>query len=471
MQFAGFPGFFPPGAGFSWRTPEPGNDLLPHYETLGLEPGASAEEVRRAYRRLAVVHHPDKGGDVEKFRAVSEAYEALCGPQKGADDGGVDLFSSLFQQQGGGSARAARTPDVLQEEFFTLEELYGGCSRSLDVSRSVVDGASPPRSCHTCRGSGTVSEIRRIGPIEQHLRTRCHACEGEGQLFARKSSKEKVDVYVPRGAFDGHRIVVRGKAHEAPGAETGDFICVVRQREHPIFRRRGADLFVRRSVSLCAALCGFRLPLVHLDGRRLLLTFCGVFRPRRPSDQPRPPPLWETFAETDCPDADVVAVSHSTDPELMRRACEHDLKDRGIESEAFVVERDGSRCLRGSRAEVLERCKDKPGCVLHVKGCSVVGVDWLLPAAIGEGMPVLSRTERGNLFVEIDILFPERLSDQQKETLRACLLDEGSSADDFVDFDEEVKLVDADPSASATEHPQATPPNAQGAQQVQCQQQ
>ena len=474
MHFAGFPGFFSAGEGFSWSAGEQTHDVSRHYETLGLAPGATSEEVRRAYRRLAVVHHPDKGGDVEKFRAISEAYEAIGDPQKSAPAAGVDFFSGLFQPGPAGKARALRTPDVLQEEIFTLEELYSGCARALQVSRIVVDETCPPRSCSACRGTGAVSEVRRIGPMEQHLRTRCHACGGEGQIFTKKTLKQSVDVYVPRGAFDGHRIVVRGMAHEAPGATTGDLVCVVRQREHPVFRRRGADLYVRRSVSLCAALCGFRLSLVHLDGRRLLLSFCDVFRPRRFAGEPRPPPLWETFFDTDCPDAEVVAVAHTSDPAVLRRACEKDLKDRGVESEAFVVEQGSARCLRGTRAEALARCKDKPGCVLHVKGCSVVRAEELLPAAVGEGMPILSSNERGNLFVEIDVIFPERLSEAQKEVLRSCLGGE-DPCDDGSDADEELKLVDVDPSASLCpppqDSPQDPPSDAHDGPQMQCQQQ
>ena len=299
MFFSGFHGFSAgPDSGFALG-PERGG-LDKHYAALELDRKATTADVRKAYRRLAVIHHPDKGGDADKFKEITEAYEVLCDPRKRGSDGGgghpSDVFANLFQASG--AQRRAKTRDVERDLHVTLEELYSGCTRKVAVERNVADPKTPQRSCKACGGTGIVTEVRQIGPMVQHVRTRCGACNGVGSSFSTTKSEETLEVYVPRGASDGDQIVVGGKADELPNSETGDAVFVVRQAPHAEFRRYGADLYVRRTISLAEALCGFRLAVTHLDGRRLLLKFGDVFSPRREPPSPVAGPEdseWEGF--------------------------------------------------------------------------------------------------------------------------------------------------------------------------------
>lgn len=245
------------------------------YKLLELERSASAADVRKAYRRLAVLHHPDKGGDAEKFKEISLAYEVLSDDEKrrvydergeaGVQGGGgdpTDIFEMFFGGGTGGGKR--RTKDVVHPIDLTLEQLYTGVTKKLAVNRDVIDASEPVRDCGVCGGTG-----RGPAPAFQPMPVHCKACSGSGRSYKKERVREVMEIFIEKGAPHGHRIVFAGRADEQPDCETGDVVFIVHQKEHREFRRRGADLFLERKISLLDALVGFRMVFTHLDGRRI----------------------------------------------------------------------------------------------------------------------------------------------------------------------------------------------------------
>merc|ERR1719198_2532875 len=99
----------------------------------------------------------------------------------------------------------------------------------------------------------------------------CTTCSGAGKSFKTKKEREILQVHIQKGAPDGHKVIFREKADEHPDADTGDVVFQLKEQKHKEFTRRGADLFVERSISLVEALCGFEIEVTHLDGRKLLI--------------------------------------------------------------------------------------------------------------------------------------------------------------------------------------------------------
>lgn len=433
MFFQGFPGgafpggafpggAFPGGAFPGWPQAPQGPPPAKLYETLELPPTANTEEVRKAYRRLAVLHHPDKGGDAEKFKEISQAYEALTSPQKREAEGAPsDLFSRMFN----GRARA-RTPDVVRDLEVTLEEIYTGVARRVEIERTVLDGAAAPSNCTNCHGSGQTCEVRQLGAVMQQIRTPCRACSGAGKSFASSRRTEALEVHVPRGAPDGARVAVAGKADEQPNSDAGDAVFVLRLAPHPEFRRLGADLYAARTVTLLQALCGAVLRMQHLDGRELVLRADGL-RPARAFEAlQRRAPVWERFAGSDCPGLEVVGVAESTDPEVLQRACEGELRAKGLDVSAFVVAGGRAHFFRGSREEASAARAAAPGKTLYL----VAAAERLrLQGVRGEGLPVPSSCARGDLFIEVDVAFPAELTEAQRAAMRECLGPEPDGGD------------------------------------------
>ncbi|KAG8465859.1 hypothetical protein KFE25_005429 [Diacronema lutheri] len=283
-----------------------------YYETLGVGRDATDAQLKKAYRKLALEHHPDKGGSPDKFKQIAEAFSTLSDPQKrqiydqygkegvrradagGAPGAGVgpsaeEMFGMFFG--GGWGGRPEEAEDILAPLDLTLEDMFVGRSRSVRVERTRVcgecrgkggKGGAEGRRCETCDGRGAVIRMRQLGAgMVQQLRTACPDCKGEGKVLkpsercgacgGRKVTSEAatVAVPVPPGIEQGERIVLRGEGNAEPGLRPGDLVLVVRELAHATYRRQGPHLVAELDVSLREALGGFERPLRRLDGGTL----------------------------------------------------------------------------------------------------------------------------------------------------------------------------------------------------------
>lgn len=316
---AGADSFFGNMFGAGGPGPAAGADTE-YYETLGVGKDATEAQLKRAYRKLALKHHPDKGGSPEKFKQVSEAFSTLSDPRKrevydrfgkagvqrteaggspgagGGMSGGMgvasaeDIFNMFFG--GGGGARAAEEAEDTELPLdLSLEEMYTGKSAQVRVGRTRVCArcagkgtktGAEAATCTTCEGRGAVLRLRQLGAgMVQQLRVRCPDCEGEGTVVkpsdrcggcqGRKVVAETaaLQVPVPAGISQGEQVVLRGEGSEAPGLRAGDVVLVVREKPHGTYRRQGPNLIAELPLSLSEALFGFERPLRRLDGSAL----------------------------------------------------------------------------------------------------------------------------------------------------------------------------------------------------------
>ena len=291
------------------------------YDLLGVSKGASAAEIKKAYRKMAVKHHPDKGGDEQKFKEISAAYEVLSDDEKrqlydeygeeALKDGGMgggggspfDIFEAMFGGnpfgpgggggRGGGRSRVRKGEDVVHGLKLGLDDLYNGVTKKLSLSKNVIcqkcDGkgskSGASGTCNGCRGAGVKVVVRQIAPgMVQQMQTVCNDCRGTGQTISEKDKCEKchaakvvqekkvLEVHIEKGMKHNQRVVFQGEADEAPDTVPGDIIFVVQQKEHPVFTRKGDDLFMEKEISLVEALCGMKMTVDHLDGRQLVIS-------------------------------------------------------------------------------------------------------------------------------------------------------------------------------------------------------
>lgn len=243
-------------------------------ETLEVDKDADAKEIKKSYRRLSRTHHPDKGGDEHKFKEINAAYEILSDEDKrkqydkygleGVDDGGAaahggeDLFSMFFGGGSGrrGSAGPRKGPSVNHPLKVSLEDLYNGKTVKLAINKKVIVG--DVTECEKCHGQGATMEMRQIGPgMITQMQRPCDACNGQGNKAETKTERKVLEVHIDKGSTHGQRITFRGEADEIPGMETGDINFIVQEKEHELYKRKGADLLVTKDLSLKQALCGF----------------------------------------------------------------------------------------------------------------------------------------------------------------------------------------------------------------------
>lgn len=196
------------------------------------------------------------------------------GLEDGPGGGGSpdDLFSMFFGG-GGGRSRSAgprRGEDINHPLKVSLEDLYNGKTVKLAVSRQVIVGDT--KMCSTCDGQGVVVELRQIAlGMVQQMQRRCANCNGEGYQCQRKREREVLEVLVEKGMTHNQKIVFRGKADEKPNTEPGNINFIVQEKEHALFKRKGADLLITKTLSLNEALCGFEWKITHLDKREIII--------------------------------------------------------------------------------------------------------------------------------------------------------------------------------------------------------
>eukprot|EP00899_Mesostigma_viride_P003292 jgi/Mesvir1/12964/Mv05975-RA.1 len=300
------------------RMPKKSNNTR-YYEILGVNNKATADELKKAYRKLAIKFHPDKGGDPEKFKEINQAYDVLSDPEKrqiyddygedaikegmgGGGGGGMnpmDIFESFFGGGlgGGGGRGRGRGPrkgeDVVYPVKVTLSDLYNGTSKRLSLEKNVIcqkcDGKGSKSGetvkCAGCRGSGMKVTIRQLGPgMIQQLQSVCNECGGTGESISEKDrcpqckgnkvcqEKKMLEVHVEKGMVHGQKIVFQGEADEAPDTVPGDIVFLIQMKDTGgPWKRKDDDLFMEQNLTLVEALCGFKFPIRHLDDRLLVV--------------------------------------------------------------------------------------------------------------------------------------------------------------------------------------------------------
>ena len=255
------------------------------YEVLGLDRNASQDDIKKAYRKLAREHHPDKGGDPEKFKKVQEAYEVLSDPEKrenfdrfGTADAPPqgpnpnDIFAQMFGGAFGGPRGPVRRADHHHELNITLEEAYRGLTRTFKVTLSKPCFACR-KQCPQCRGRGSVQI--QMGPMA--FSQPCPSCGGQGggssgcqgcNFKSKKYEPLNLELKIPAGVEEGATLVAGGMGEQPqkPDEEPGDLIFHIKIQDHPELMRQGKDLIWSTRISFADSVNGKVIQVPHFDG-------------------------------------------------------------------------------------------------------------------------------------------------------------------------------------------------------------
>ena len=285
-------------------------DVKDYYKTLGVDKKASQDEIKKAFRKLARKCHPDLNpGDKvseQKFKEINGAYEVLSDPKKRAEydqfgsspfgAGGPgfegfrtqdyreafdfgDIFTDLFGAQGRPEAHAAKGPDMVMGLELSLEEAFSGVTKTITYNREALcstcnaSGAESSQICDACKGSGSLKASKGFFKMSQpctacggagrKVTKACSACRGSGKKFQTETLKVKI----PTGADTGSRVKLKGMGGAGTGGgTTGDLFIEITVRHHPIFKRKGDDIYLELPVTFGEAALGAKIEVPTIDG-------------------------------------------------------------------------------------------------------------------------------------------------------------------------------------------------------------
>ena len=276
------------------------------YKELEIDPGSDNDTIKKAYRKAAMKHHPDKGGDPEKFKKISEAADILLDPKKKAIyenrkmnnpfEGVVDpmdIFNSFFGNSFFGNGRSDPQSEDFKNIELKLEEIYSGKNVRLKINRKLCCqgcdgiGGLGKVTCKECNGFGQVTRIMNMGAgMVQRITTVCNRCNGRGETIKNicelchgKGLIDDVhiqDVQIPAGVKHGEIISIRGQGNYNKLRRTYNDINIrVLEKKHQIFERRRNDLIMRKNVTIGEMICGTTYTHTHLNGDTINIDVSG----------------------------------------------------------------------------------------------------------------------------------------------------------------------------------------------------
>ena len=261
-----------------------------YYQILGIQKSASQDEIKKAYKKLAVKEHPDKGGDAKKFQSISNAYNVLSDPKKrenydrfGNENANRpqnphDIFAHFFgKTQNNPFGRPhhqqpvnVKCNDILHNYNISLRECYTGVKKQIKIKTKAYK-FDKLKQCETCQGVGSIKNVKNMGVFTQIFESQCNDCKGTGVIDKNNNASyeiEKiVDLEIPCGVQNNHHIVLEGLGEQpkTKNYKAGNLIFKINIQPNDVFERIGNDLYSSINIDFISSITGANIRYNIMD--------------------------------------------------------------------------------------------------------------------------------------------------------------------------------------------------------------
>ena len=229
-----------------------------YYKLLSINENASNKEIKKAYRKLAIKYHPDKGGDEEQFKLISEAYKILSDPESRQNYDIHGISQEIIKE----------TIKAKTESFYidvSLDDIYNGSEIPIEITSKKVDYETLV-TCNYCNGTGKLIDYSIFNEIHEY---ECNYCNGIKYNYTTNKVVEKHLITIPKGIANKDKIILKNKGNEIPYGISGDIELIINELPHKYFTRKGLNLFYKVNINLIDCLCGYEFTIKHLDGKKI----------------------------------------------------------------------------------------------------------------------------------------------------------------------------------------------------------
>jgi len=269
------------------------------YHILGVARDASPDEIKKSYRKLCIQHHPDKGGDEQRFKQISEAYNILKDPQKKQvyDQFGIDglkqgmdqssvfnheemqsMMENMFGFSPFGPNRMNQSRNVQMIIMISLEDVVNGNPNMMYLHRrKIIDPTKQLIPCNVCKGEGKRTMASNIGFMQMMQQVACPQCKG--QCFQNINDvqamiEEKINIPIPKNCPENHKFILKNKMDEMPNQKNnGDVILITKYKEHDRYKRFQYHLYLEIEMTLVESLFGFSRKIKLLNNEEIELSY------------------------------------------------------------------------------------------------------------------------------------------------------------------------------------------------------
>ena len=270
------------------------------YKILELEYGVSNDEVKKAYRKLAMIYHPDKNSSEdssEKFKKISEAYHYILNPNESESNinnlfnnifeeftnefnnnyeevtGINNLFRNIFKE----NTKCNKGKDNFKLVDITLEDIYNGKNIIISYDTHIINNNY--KICSECNGKGKIQTIEQIGPLQLKSLNNCFNCKGYGYIDLYLNYNKTIEINIPKGYNYNNKIIYEKQGSQILNGINGDLIISFNFIKHQFFKLKDNDLYISIDITLKESLLGFIKSITHLDNRILNISSENIIKP------------------------------------------------------------------------------------------------------------------------------------------------------------------------------------------------